>query len=47
MKTPETLNMKHIDILLFFPTNICVTYADKLSNGYGWETARGEIFGGI
>jgi hypothetical protein len=32
------LNMKHVDILLFFPTNIYVTYADKPSNGYGiWE----------
>jgi hypothetical protein len=40
--------MKHVDILLVFPKNICVTYANKPSNGYGiWETARGEIFSGI
>jgi hypothetical protein len=34
MKTPETLNTKHVDIFLRFPTNICVSHADKLSNGY-------------
>jgi hypothetical protein len=48
METPETLNTKRVDILLGFPKNICVPYVDKPSNGYGtWETARGEIFGGI
>jgi hypothetical protein len=48
MKTTETLNMKHVDILLFFPTNICVPDVGKPKNGYGiWETARVDIFDGI
>jgi hypothetical protein len=47
MKTPETLNTKHMDILLIFPTNICVPYAEKPSNGYGhWKTGRCKIFVG-
>jgi hypothetical protein len=44
-ETQGTLNIKHVDILLSFPTNICVSFADKASNGYGhWKTARGETF---
>jgi hypothetical protein len=47
-ETLETLNMKHVYILLDFPKNICVPYADKPSNGYGiWEIARGKIFSEI
>jgi hypothetical protein len=47
METPETLNTKHVDILLNFPMNICVSHADKPRNGYGhWEIARCEIFDG-
>jgi hypothetical protein len=47
MKTPETLNTKHVDILLIFPTNICVPYVDKPSNGYGhWKTAQCKNFDG-
>jgi hypothetical protein len=44
IKTPETLNTKHVDIFLRFPMNICVCQADKPSNGYGhWKIARGKI----
>jgi hypothetical protein len=45
METPETLNTKRVDILLNFPMNICVSYADKPSNGYDhWKIARCEFF---
>jgi hypothetical protein len=47
MKSQETWNTKHVDILLRFPMNICVSYVDKLSHGYGqWKTAQGEVFDG-
>jgi hypothetical protein len=43
-ETQGTLNIKCVDILLGFLTNICVSYADKPSNGYGhWKTTRGKI----
>jgi hypothetical protein len=38
------LNTKCIAILLRFPTNICVSHADKLSNSYGhwlWVSCLG------
>jgi hypothetical protein len=39
MKTLESLNTKHVDIFLSFPIIICVSYANKPSNGYGyWKT---------
>jgi hypothetical protein len=45
MTTLETLNTKCVDIFLGFPTNFCVSYADKPSNAYGhWKIARGEKF---
>jgi hypothetical protein len=47
MKTPEALNTKHIDILLSFPTNICVPCSDRQSNIYDCcKEARGEILDG-
>jgi hypothetical protein len=45
MKTPETLNSKHVDIFLIFPTNTYVSPANKPSNGYGhWEIALSGFF---
>jgi hypothetical protein len=45
MKTLETLNTKHVDILLRFAMSNCVSHADKPRNGYGhWKTVRGEDF---
>jgi hypothetical protein len=47
MKTLETLDTKRVDSLLIFPMNICMSHADKLSNGYGHcKTARDKILGG-
>jgi hypothetical protein len=34
-----------VDVFLRFPTNICMSHADKPNNGYGhWKTARGKKF---
>jgi hypothetical protein len=45
MKTPETLNTKDRGIFLRFPTNICASFGDKQSNGYGqWKTTQGKNF---
>jgi hypothetical protein len=44
-ETPETLNTKHGDIFLGFPTNMCASFADKPRNSCGhWKTTYGEIF---
>jgi hypothetical protein len=43
-KNSRTLNTKHVDIFLRFPSNICVPCSDKQSNNYGhWRTTWGEI----
>jgi hypothetical protein len=45
MKTQGTLNTTLVDVFLRFLMNICVSYADKLSNGYGhWKTAQDNFF---
>jgi hypothetical protein len=45
IKTLETWNAWCIDILLRFPMNVCMSHADKPSNGYDlWKTIRGKIF---